>query len=233
MPGNSMKQHNPKDATNRSVGRNRTSSKTKGDLGEGCLTNLDALSMQPVPGIKSSMYVGGYISDAVSDPTVEGSFTDEDFSLSSDKDFLSTHELHISPLNAEDNDDLSLSSINTKALIQITELSKRLRIQENTKLELLNQCLRLESRLEKNDCKHAFLKLYKTENNQLREASAKMERDFMNDMNDIVTKMAEKEKQYQEELKDRDDRIKRLEDELKLLKVAKNLDDISTVASVS
>lgn len=100
-------------------------------------------------------------------------------------------------------------------------------------MELLNQCLHLEGRLEKNDCKHAFLRIYKTENNQLREASAKMERDFMNDMNDIVTKMAEMEEEYQEKLRLRDARIKDMEQELRLLKVAKNLDDVSTSISCS
>lgn len=208
--------------------------------------NLDALSMQPIsadigllplgllldnPTKNSSttIYVGGTDNgqqDDVSAPTVEGSFSeeDEDFSLMSEKDILSTLEMNLPTYNSEENDDLSLSSINTKALLQITELRKRLRIQENTKLELLNQCLRLESRLEKNDCKHAYLKIYKAENNRLREASAKMERDFMNDMNEIVTKMTMMEKDFREKLKDRDDKIERLEQELHLLKVAKNLD---------
>mmetsp|Transcript_10734 Transcript_10734/g.20065 ORF Transcript_10734/g.20065 Transcript_10734/m.20065 type:complete len:292 (+) Transcript_10734:247-1122(+) len=184
----------------------------------------------------TTIYVGvgdNHQQDDVSAPTVEGSFLseeDEDFSLISEKDFLSTLEMNFPSLVLEEqNDDLlSLSSINTKALLQITELRKRLRIQENTKLELLNQCLRLESRLEKHDCKHAYLKIYKAENNRLREATAKMERDFMNDMNDIVTKMALMEKDYKEKLKDRDDYIERLEQELHLLKIAKNLDLVVT-----
>lgn len=173
----------------------------------------------------TTMYVGGDPPDDVSAPTVEGSFSDEDFSLISEKDIPSTLEMNFPAVHgSEENDDLSLSSINTKALLQITELRKKLRIQENTKLELLNQCLRLESRLEKNDCKHAYLKIYKTENNRLREATAKMERDFMNDMNDIVTKMTLMERDFTEKLKDRDEKIERLEQELHLLKVAKNLD---------
>jgi archaellum component FlaC len=100
-------------------------------------------------------------------------------------------------------------------------------------LELLNQCLQLEGRLEKNDCKHAYLRIYKTENNQLRESSAKMERDFMNDMNEIVIKMKEMDRDYTEKLEERDDKIERLEEELKLLKVAKNLDNISTIDNIS
>jgi hypothetical protein len=190
---------------------------------------MDAVSMQQNDGSKP-FYVGGCASDDVSDPTVEGSYSDEDFSLDTEKDFPSTHDLH---MHRDDNENLSLSSINTKALLQISELSKRLRIQENTKLELLNQCLQLEGRLEKNDCKHAYLRIYKTENNQLRESSAKMERDFMNDMNEIVIKMKEMDRDYTEKLEERDDKIERLEEELKLLKVAKNLDNISTIDNIS
>jgi hypothetical protein len=186
--------------------------------------NLDVLSMQPFHG----KYVGGVPSDDVSDPTVEGSFSDEDFSLSTEKSFRTTHEIHI-PMNEDNNDDLSLSSINTKALLQITDLNNKLRVQENTKLELLNQCLNLESRLEKNDCKFALVKFYKAENNKLREESAKMERDFMNDMNDIVTKMADMSAEHEDKLQKRDQRIRALEDELRLLKMAKNLDDVSTI----
>ena len=198
-------------------------------LGKSFSFNMDAVSMQPNDGSKP-VYVGGCPSDDVSAPTVEGSFSDEDFSLDTEKDFPSTHDLH---MHRDDNENLSLSSINTKALLQITELSKRLRIQENTKLELLNQCLQLEGRLEKNDCKHAYLRIYKTENNQLRESSAKMERDFMNDMNEIVIKMKEMDRDYTEKLEERDDKIERLEEELKLLKVAKNLDNISTIDNIS
>jgi hypothetical protein len=77
------------------------------------------------------------------------------------------------------------------------------------------------------------LRIFKAENNQLREASAKMERDFMNDMNDIVTKMTAMEKDYMEKLQGRDEKIKLLEEELKLLKVAKNLDDVSITNSSS
>jgi len=195
--------------------------------------NLDALSMQPNDGSKPNLYVGGTDTDDISEPTVEGSYSDEDFSIMSEKDFLATHELHMGSSAQDDNENLSLSSINTKALLTITELSKRLRIQENTKLELLNQCLQLEGRLEKNDCKQAYLRIFKAENNQLREASAKMERDFMNDMSEIVAKMTEMEKECTEKLQGRDEKIEILEEELKLLKVSKNLDDVSTTDSVS
>jgi hypothetical protein len=195
--------------------------------------NLDVLSMQPFHGTK---YVGGAPSDNISEPTVKGSFSDEDFRLSTEKSFITTHGMHMpSGITLEDNDDdlSSLGSINTKALLQITELSTRLRIQENTKLELFNQCLRLESRLEKNDCEHFFLRMYKTENNKLREGSAKMERDFMNEMNEIVTKMTDMSHEYEDKLQQRDLDIKIIEEELRLLKVAKNLDDISTIETNS
>lgn len=186
--------------------------------------NLDNLSMLPADGKQSIPLIINSDSDDVSQPTVQ-TFDDEDFSLATEKDFLATHEMHIPSKPSEDNENLSLSSINTKGLLQITELNNRLRIQEATKLELLNQCLILEERLEKNDCKHAHLKIYKQENMELRETQAKMERDFMNDMNEIVTRMADMEKEYSDKLDKRDKAIRGLVEELKLLKMAKNLDD--------
>ena len=60
---------------------------------------------------------------------------------------------------------------------------------------------------------------------ELRETQAKMERDFMNDMNEIVTRMADMEKEYSDKLDQRDKAIRGLVEELKLLKMAKNLDD--------
>ena len=74
--------------------------------------NLDGLSMQPFQG----KYVGGALSDDISEPTVEGSFSDEDFRLSTEKNFITTHGMHMpSGITLEDNDDdlSSLGSINT------------------------------------------------------------------------------------------------------------------------
>lgn len=189
--------------------------------------NLDALSLLPSDGrkIETSIYVDVNDVDNVSAPTVEGSFSDEDFSIMSEKSFLATHQLNLA--GAEDNSNLSLSSVNTKGLLKITELTKRLRLQEATKLELLNQCLDLENKLEKNDCKNVVFRDLKQENNQLREASAKMERDFMNEMNLIATRMEKMEEDYKERLKKDEERIKALEEEIDLLKVAKNLDKAS------
>ena len=61
-----------------------------------------------------------------------------------------------------------------------------------------------------------------------------MERDFMNEMNEIVTKMTDMSHEYEDnKLQQRDLDIKRIEEELRLLKVAKNLDDISTIETNS
>ena len=55
----------------------------------------------------------------------------------------------------------------------------------------------------------------------------------MNDMNEIVTKMTDSANEYEDKLQQRDLDIKRLKEELRLLKVAKNLDDISTIETKS
>jgi len=170
----------------------------------GSFSDDDASSSQ------SPMFVGGKDSDEVS-----CSFSVEGVSLCTEKESPASVEMHSSTAPGGEDNDLSTSgSINTKALGQITELTKKLRIQEKTKLELLQLCLKLEERLEKNDCtcKHAFLQMYKEENQsyQLREANAKMERYFMNEMSDM-------EKDYQ-------DQIERLKRELKLAKENVSLD---------
>lgn len=55
----------------------------------------------------------------------------------------------------------------------------------------------------------------------------------MNDMNEIVRKMHAMEEEYEEKMKEKDSRIWKLETELKLLRVAKNLDDVTTSTGVS
>lgn len=117
----------------------------------------------------------------------------------------------------ECDDELSISSFGTEALRQIKELTTKLRIQENTKLELLKQCLELQrknSAMSKEFTSPAYLRVLKKENNLLKESSARMERNFMNDINGLVQKNAKLES----DLEFRDEKIKRLEKELKALK---------------
>ena len=94
------------------------------------------------------LYVGGADSDEVSDPTAvvqedHTSFSEENLSIFSEKSFLTSYDIHI-PYDVDDTYDLSVtSSIYTKALHQIDALKMRLRTQENTKVEVLNQCLKI------------------------------------------------------------------------------------------
>lgn len=191
--------------------------------------NLDAFSIQSsLP----DMYVGGVASDDVSVPTVE-EFSLADTNVStSEKDFISSHSIHL-PNIIEDDDDLSESSINTRALNQISELKSRLKVQENTKLELLNQCLELESQLEKYESTVARTNQYKADNHKLRETNTKMEHDFMNAMNEVVVKMANMEAEYHEKLQWREEKIKVLEEDLALLRASKNIDPASTIETFS
>lgn len=190
-------------------------------------------------GLISSIYIQeGREMDDISSPTIPETFEDDisfETSESNIREQQHLSELSYAVLSCDDAD-LSMSSMNTKAMIQITELKRRLRIQENSKLTLLNQCLELESRLEKNDTKNALVKMYKMENNKLRDTTAQMERRFMNDTNDIVRKMAEMEADYEKKLDQRDQAVRELNEELKLLRITKNLDhddDSRTVNSTN
>ncbi len=140
-------------------------------------------------------------------------------------------------------DDLSISSINTKGINLINDLKKRLRTQESAKAELLNLCLQLERKLDncerriKSNNSIASEQEFKTENFKLRQKNAEMENDFMNAMNDLVMKMAMKEEKYNESLLWREQKIRFLEAELnlfsRLLAVKKSLDDASTIGTIS
>ena len=178
--------------------------------------------------VQRILYVGGADSDEVSDPT----FSEENLSIFSEKSFLTSYDIHI-PYDVDDTYDLSVtSSIYTKALHQIDALKMRLRTQENTKVEVLNQCLKMERRLEDYECKLDSLQECKAHNHQLRETNTKMEHDFMNVMNDIVAKMAEKEEQYCETLQGHEQKIRNLEEELRLLKEKHLLYDAYTIETI-
>jgi len=197
------------------------------------------------PCLQQVFYVGGADSDEVSDPTVQDqhdttSLSDDNLSIMSEKSFRNSHDIPVhKPVGVvHDDDDLSISSINTKGVNLINDLKKRLQTQESTKLGLLNLCLKLERKLEKFERKHICSMVdYKAQNHQLRETSAKMEHDFMNAMNDVVTKMAHKEEEYNDKIQWREQKIRFLEEELKLflrlLAVKKNLDDDDSTIETS
>jgi len=100
-----------------------------------------------------------------------------------------------------------MSTIDSDALTQIKELKQKLKVQEDAKAELLHQCLKLHK---KDHSFATYLKSLKDENRKLKKASATMELDFMNDMNDLVNKLTAMEI----ELKHRDHKVAKLEREL-------------------
>jgi len=106
--------------------------------------------------------------------------------------------------------DISMSSVDSDALTQIKELKQKLKVQEDAKAELFHQCLTLHKKSSTHHSFATYLKSLKDENRKLREASARMELDFMNDMNDLVNKLTAMET----ELERRDDKVAKLEHEL-------------------
>lgn len=175
----------------------------------------------------------GQDDDELSSPTVSCvSFTDDDddFSLASTIELLAQAKRR-GPLETftTDSDDLSTSSINTYALKRIADLKKKLEIQENTKLELLNQCMRLETELEKVDRNVATTRMLKSENIKLREHSATIERNLMNEMSIMNKEMKEREEEYKKQLNERDKKIAQLEEDLELLQITKNIDPPSVI----
>ena len=103
-----------------------------------------------------------------------------------------------------------MSSINSDALTQVKELKKKLKVQEDAKVELLQQCLKLHKKASTQPSFAAYLKSLKDDNRMLKDASARMELAFMNEMNDLVKKLATMEM----ELKCRDGKIAKLERQL-------------------
>jgi hypothetical protein len=111
----------------------------------------------------------------------------------------------------DEDDDLSMSSINTEAMKKIKDLRTKLEIQENTKLELLHQ---LQNKITHDGSMASmetrsmlYMRALKKANNKLREASSKTELEFMNDMDKMEMSM-----------RGRDERIAELEEEVRVLK---------------
>lgn len=174
-------------------------------------------------------------SDELSSPTVSCmSFSDDDLSVTKTVDPL-TQAKHRPPIQTlsmdNDNDDLSMTSISSHALKRIEDLKNKLEIQENTKLELLHQCLRLENELERVDSNYVRVKMLKAENAELREQSAKIELDFMNEMTFMMNQMRDMAEDYEKQLSIRDKRIENLEKELQQSKITSKKVDTPCVIS--
>ncbi len=172
--------------------------------------------------------------DDLSSPTVSccESLTDDDFSLESTDELLKTGKEHppLAIMDSSSTDGISISSINTVALRRIDDLKKKLEIQENTKLELLNQCMRLETELEKKDSNAAMAKMLKEENAELREQNVATEKNLMSEINQLMKKMEENERHFKQQLREKDRKIDQLEEDIQMLQIAKNIDPPSEIA---
>lgn len=123
-----------------------------------------------------------------------------------------------------DDEGISVSSIESDVLAQIRDLQCRLRMQEETKSELLKQCLRLQKRVTSGasfavdtgiSARH--LKQLKKENLKLKEEHAEREKEYMNTMNELENRIKSMEKS----MKERDERILELEKNIAMMKVSK------------
>lgn len=165
-------------------------------------------------------------SSHVSSPTVScGTFSDDDFSMCSTEDLLAQAKNRIrqpNPTTFEHDDLLSVSSsLNTRRQRQISGLRKKLHTSEMTKLELLNQCADLWTKIESDQCNNARVKEYRQQNVKLREDTANMELDFMNEVSKLVHEMTDMNKKYTDMIVDRDNRIADMEMEIEQLKKTK------------
>ena len=123
-----------------------------------------------------------------------------------------------------DDEGISVSSIESDVLAQIRDLQCKLRMQEESKTELLKQCLRLQKRVTSGasfavdtgiSARH--LKQLKKENLKLKEEHAEREKEYMNTMNELEDRIKGMEKL----MKERDDKILELEKNIAMMKVSK------------
>ena len=146
------------------------------------------------------------------------SMTYHDLPMDNDSTTYYSLEDKVTTHQDSDNDDLSFMSLDSKASEQITSLQNRLRIQEETKLQLIHQLQeRMTSNLAGNNTSSAmYLAALKRENNKLREQNSKIEKEFMDKICLMETQLI----RQQYELCDKDDRIAALEQEIAFLKLS-------------
>lgn len=150
--------------------------------------------------------------DSISMSTI--SFNGDDEKLDGDGQAKSSH-LPIKIIGEGYSDEISSqSSASVDVFQQITTLQEKLRIQEETKVELLNQCVILQKKaVESEQVPPVYMNMLREENERLKKKIQLIERNFENDMGEIVDKM----KYMNAELASRDDKIHFLEEELNLL----------------
>lgn len=93
------------------------------------------------------------------------------------------------PKEKEDEEDESQLTIDSLQP-SISTLKTQLRCQEEAKILLRDQCLKLESKSENLESQNARLRLYKVENQMLKRANSEIEYHYQKDVTTIVEKMA-------------------------------------------
>ena len=111
------------------------------------------------------------------------------------------------PLDNDADLSIAVSSVNLDTLREVRDLKQKLHVQEDTKVELLQQ-------LQEHSSLASYLSLLEKENSQLREEKTKIEAEYMNDMQKLLAKMNE----MRDDLEFRDDMIESLEAELRSAK---------------
>ena len=98
-----------------------------------------------------------------------------------------------------------------------------------TRLEVFNKCAYLWCKVKSIDSINAEAKKYRQQNAKIREESANMERDFINEVSKLAHEMEDSKKRFTEKITERDNKIASMKIEIKMLK--KKLVDSSPIRS--
>lgn len=146
---------------------------------------------------------------------------DDDLSICS-KDLLAKVKNRLrkpNPTEFEDDDLLSVSnSLNTCQQSDISGLKKKIHTSEITRYELTNRYAELRKKLENVDCNEAQVEEYRQQNEELREDSLNIERNFTNEVSRLVHQMTDLNKKYTETMTEQDNKMIKMELEICRLK---------------
>jgi len=146
---------------------------------------------------------------------------DDDLSICS-KDLLAKAKNRLrkpNPTEFEDDDLLSTSnSLNTCQQSDISGLKKKLHTSEITRFELINRYAGLRKKLENVDCNDAQVEEYRQQNEELREDSLNIERNFTNEVSRLVHQLTDINKKYFEMITEQDNKMIKMELEICRLK---------------
>lgn len=123
------------------------------------------------------------------------------------------------PTEFEDDDLLSTSnSLNTCQQSDISGLKKKIHTSQITRFELTNRYTELRKKLENFDCNDAQVEEYRQQNEELREDSLNIERNYTNEVSRLVHQMTDLNKKYAETMTEQDNSMIKMELEICRLK---------------